>query len=60
MKTELRSSIKVTDDISLAPVSKQMREEHILQILSADSLKNMTVEEKKKEANKPIYLVRYE
>jgi hypothetical protein len=60
MRTELRSSINVTDDISLAPVSKQMREEHISQILSADSLKNMTMEEKKKEANKPIYLVRYE
>ena len=60
MRTELRSSINVIDDISLAPVSKQMREAHISQILSADSLKNMTIKEKKKEANKPIYLVRYE
>jgi hypothetical protein len=60
MRTELRTSINVTDDISLIPVSRQMREEHMSQILSADSLKNMTIEEKKKEANKPIYLVRYE
>lgn len=60
MRTELRSSINVTDDVSFVPVSKQMREEHMSQILSADSLKNMTTEEKKKEANKPIYLVRYE
>ena len=60
MRNELRSSINVTDDVSLAPVSKQMREEHMSQTLSADSLKNMTMEEKKKEANKPIYLVRYE
>jgi len=60
MRTELRSSINVIDDISLAPVSKQMREAHISQILSVDSLKNMTIKEKKKEANKPIYLVRYE
>lgn len=60
MRTELRSSINVTDDISLAPVSKQMLEEHISQMLSTDSLKNMTIKEKKKEANKPIYLVRYE
>jgi hypothetical protein len=60
MKTELRSIINVTDEIFLAPLSKSMREEHMLQILSADSLKNMTIEEKKKEASKPIYLVRYE
>jgi len=60
MRTELRSSINVMDDISLAPISKQMREEHITQILCADSLKKMTMKEKKKEANKPIYLVRYE
>jgi hypothetical protein len=60
MRTELRSSINVTDDFSLVPVSKQMREEHISQMLSVNSLKNMTMEEKKKEANKPIYLVRYE
>jgi len=60
MRTELRPVINVTDDISLAPVSKSMREEHMLQILSAVSLKNMTIEEKKKEASKPIYLVRYE
>ena len=60
MRTELRSSINVTDDISLAPITKQMREEHESQILSADSWKNMTTKEKKKEANKPVYLVRYE
>ncbi len=60
MRTELRSSINVADDISLAPVSKRMREEHISQILNSNCLKNMTMEEKKKEANKPIYLVRYE
>jgi hypothetical protein len=60
MRTELRSSVNVSDDISLAPVSKQMREEHMSQMLSVDSWKNMTVEEKKREANKPIHLVRYE
>jgi hypothetical protein len=60
MRTELRSSINVIDDIILAPVSKPIREEHMLQVLSADSLKKMTIEEKKKEASKPIYLVRYE
>jgi hypothetical protein len=60
MRTDLRTSIKVTDDIFLAPVSKRMREEHISQILSVISWKDMTTKEKKKEASKPIYLVRYE
>lgn len=60
MRTELRSRIDVTDDLSLTPISKQMREKHITQILCVDSMKNMTMKEKKKEANKPIYLVRYE
>ena len=60
MKTEIRTSINVTDDISLVPVSKQMREEHTSQILSVISWKDMTIKEKKKEASKPIYLVRYE
>jgi len=60
MGTELKSSINVSDDISLAPVSKQMLEEHISQMLSSYSWENMTTKERKKEANKPIYLVRYE
>jgi hypothetical protein len=60
MRIELKSDINVTCDIFLAPVSEQIREEHKSQILSAESWKNMTTKEKKKEANKPIYLVRYE
>ena len=60
VRTELRSNINATDDISLVPVSRQAKEEHISRIVGADSLKNMTMEAKKKEANKPIYLVRYE
>jgi hypothetical protein len=60
MKIDVRSNINSNDDITLVPVSKQIREEHISQILSAHSLKNLTMEEKKKEALKPIYLIRYE
>lgn len=37
-----------------------MREDHISQILNSKFLRKMTRAEKKKEANKPIYLVRYE
>lgn len=60
MRIDVRSNININDDITLVPVSKKAREEHISQILSIDSLKNLTREEKKKEAHKPIYLVRYE
>jgi hypothetical protein len=60
MRTEPRPDINATCDIFLAPVSEQMREEHKAQILTAESWKNMTTREKKKEANKPIYLIRYE
>jgi hypothetical protein len=35
-------------------------EENLAQILHARSSKNVTSEQKKKEASKPIYLVRYE
>ena len=60
MRIDVRSNINSSDDIILVPVSKQIREEHISQILSTNSLKNLTMEEKKKEALKPIYLIRYE
>jgi hypothetical protein len=60
MKTEVKASINVSDDICLFPVSQQVREEHTSQILSVISWKDMTIKEKRKEASKPIYLVRYE
>jgi hypothetical protein len=60
MRIDVRSNININDDITLVPVSKQAREEHISQILSIDSLKNLTREQKKKEALKPMYLIRYE
>jgi hypothetical protein len=60
LKTEIRTNINVADDISFVPVSDQVKGEHASQILSVISWKGMTREEKKKEASKPIYLVRYE
>jgi hypothetical protein len=60
LKTETRTNINVTDEISFVPVSKQVKEEHASQILSVISWKVMTKKEKKEEASKPIYLVRYE
>jgi hypothetical protein len=60
MKTETRTNINVADEISFVPVSEQVKEEHASQILSVISWKGMTKKEKKKEASKPIYLVRYE
>lgn len=60
IKNCLQSEPTLADDVSLAPVSKQLREEHISQIVSENSWKIMTIEQKKKEESKPIYLVRYE
>jgi len=60
MRNELRSNINVTEDLSLTPVSKQARKEFTRQIPSEHSLKSMSTEEKKREANKPMYLARYE
>jgi hypothetical protein len=60
MGNDTKSRINITEDIILAPVSKQRRKDHLSQILRANCPKNMTMKEKKKEALKPIYLVRYE
>jgi hypothetical protein len=60
MRIDVKSNINSNDDIILVPVSKQIREEHLSQIKSANRLKNLTMIEKKKEALKPIYLIRYE
>ncbi len=35
-------------------------EEHLSEILEHVSLKNVPLEERRKEANKPLYLTRYE
>jgi hypothetical protein len=59
MKNEQKDA-GINDQLSCATVSARIVEENIAQIPHAKSLKDITAQQKKKEASKPIYLVRYE
>jgi hypothetical protein len=59
MKSELKDA-SINDQLSCATVSAQLVDGNIAQMPHAKSLKDITSEQKKKEASKPIYLVRYE
>jgi hypothetical protein len=59
MKSELKDA-SINDQLSCTTVSAQLVEGNIAQMPHAKSLKDITSEQKKKEASKPIYLVRYE
>jgi len=59
MKNELRDSSN-NDQLPYAAISRQIDEDKITRIFHAKSLKDITSEERKKDASKPIYLFRYE
>jgi len=59
MKNELRNAY-INDQLPCTMISEQNGEEKITQIPQAKSLKDVTSGERKREASKPIYLVRYE
>jgi hypothetical protein len=59
MKSELKDA-SINVQLSCTTVSAQLVEGNIAQMLHAKSLKDIKSEQKKKEASKPIYLVRYE
>jgi hypothetical protein len=59
MKSEFKDA-SINDQLSCTTVSAQLVEGNIAQMPHTKSLKNITSEQKKKEASKPIYLVRYE
>jgi hypothetical protein len=59
MKSELKDA-DINVQLSCTTVSAQIMEENIAQMPHSKSLKDITSEQKKKEASKPIYLVRYE
>jgi hypothetical protein len=48
------------DDLVFIPISKETLEQHLIQTVKAESLKELTPRQRKKHAGKPIYLVRYE
>jgi len=59
MKSEFKDA-SFNDQSSCAAVSSQTMEENIAQMPHITSLKDITAQQKKMEASKPIYLVRYE
>jgi hypothetical protein len=59
MKNEQKEA-SINDQLSCAAISAQIMEENIAQMPHSKSLKDMTAQQKKNEASKPIYLVRYE
>jgi hypothetical protein len=59
MKNE-QKEISINDQLSCAAVSAHILEENIAQMPHSKSLKDMTAQQKKMDASKPIYLVRYE
>jgi hypothetical protein len=50
----------INDQLSFAEISGRIGEENMAQIPHAKSLKDTTSEERKKEASRAVYLVRYE
>lgn len=60
MKNYLKINISPDNEFSLIPISEKTREKHLAEILDVSSLKNLTLKQRKKEASRPIYLVRYE
>jgi len=60
MKSALKINISVDNEFSLTPISEKTREKHLAEILDVSSLKDLTLKQRKKEASRPIYLVRYE
>jgi hypothetical protein len=51
---------KITGQLACAIGSERVEEENLAQTPHAKSLKEVASEEGKKEASKPIYLIRYE
>jgi hypothetical protein len=52
--------VSSNDQLSIATISEQIGEENMAQAPRAKLLKDIRSKKKKKEENKPIYLVRYE
>jgi len=61
MGSRVRKSRRSLIDKELRPsLQTKTTEEHFDEILENVSLKNMPLEERRKEAQKPLYLARYE
>jgi hypothetical protein len=61
MGSRVRKSRKSLIDEELrSSLEKKSSEERLSEMLETVSLKNVPLEERRKEANKPLYLTRYE
>ena len=61
MESKTRRSRRSVVDKELRPnVSKESVDERIVEAIVASSLKNVPLEERRKEAMKPLFLTRYE
>jgi len=57
----VKPSFEVGNDVFLFPISERTKEEHVSQsVKNVSSLRDLPLELRKKEASKPIYLLRYE
>ena len=59
MKNE-QKDVSINDQLFCAAISAQIMEEDVAQMPHTKSLKDITTQQRKREASKPIYLVRYE
>jgi len=61
MGSNVRKTRKILPEEKVhSSVVVKVNEERLSEILETASLKNMSLEERRREANKPLYLVRYE
>jgi hypothetical protein len=60
MSSHVKKSRAPTDEAQLSNLHKEAGEEKLNEILKNVSFKTMTLEERRKEAQKPLFLIRYE
>ena len=60
MSSHVKKSRASTNEAQQAGLRKEAGEEKLDEILENVSFKTMTLEEKRKEAQKPLFLIRYE
>jgi hypothetical protein len=61
MSPHVRKTRKpLTDEEFYSSLAMKVNKEHLSEILEHASLKDVPLEERRKEAQKPLYLIRYE
>ena len=60
MGSQVRTGRSLIDEELRASVQKKPVEERLVEMAETVSLRNVPLEERRKEANKPLFLYRYE